>query len=533
MGWVWTSDAEGFRSKKKHGRKSDAGTSSGDKKKIIELEKKLKDKSGPKNYEPVAHLDANEGRPREGDWPCGTCGYSTNRKNCVWCHCCAHSKAGVPPQIVGDAIARSVQRQHQSTFSTSPIPTSTPALSTSASAIKSQNGNGGGDAAAVGGSAAVQAIKDDIKKLREYEGQLASSKVLLPQNASTHALLDQEISQVKLYISTLVPPEVAIRASCGPVAQARRLEATLKQRLEKLESEVVEKVHLADECRAKLSAAQAELQQAEASVARLGANVGGFVAVTDVKRALVEDPATSWSWFVEAIKARITDQTPTEVVDRLNRMASDLEIVKPYLPVAKQPDTQQPQQQHLQHQQAQAAALSPSASAALAARASAATTIASAPNLSQQLQAVEAEILNATRRQQELLQRAMAQESATEEVVQAAAESAEVAGTVTPVAPIVVAPSSGVGLASTVIAGDIGGVGASSDRVLVGGIPPAVLARNAPPIPSDDESMHGVVEQRKRSAEEALNEAKRIAAKAKARPGSAAANAAVEASPQE
>ncbi len=195
------------------------------------------------------------------------------------------------------------------------------------------NGSSGPGQPALVGPEGIKALKGQLDKLLAAKAQVASDPLL----GHVAAGLEAQIQGVRSQLSCAQPLEVALRGTLGAVASARQALSKAEQKTAKLETQVVAAVAAYEAAASEMQACQKALADAEAATAR---TAGGRF---DPRLLMGSHPGAALAILSEAAAARCivgTAGVDAGLAERVSAAFAEVQAVCRLLPAEVPSSTQ-------------------------------------------------------------------------------------------------------------------------------------------------------------------------------------------------
>ncbi len=266
-------------------------------------------------FDRTPHPGAVE-RPREGDWLCANlcCGFGSNRHERMHCYKCGQPRAASFPAVGAGAVPGASLLSAPAGAATSLRPGQLP------------------PAAVPGQPAAPPPTQQEkIRALKSKLDLLKSARALYEGNADCGEQLrkcDADIAEAQAALTSCVPVEVAVKSTIAPASQARVALQRAEAKLAKLEGQVVSAVASYEAAAAEVEECRQKLADAEAATARAAA---GSLPHSDLVAAMSRDPAAAWEAMLASIEVR-TPGMPEGLLQHLRATTAALKQLCSLLP---------------------------------------------------------------------------------------------------------------------------------------------------------------------------------------------------------
>ncbi len=265
-------------------------------------------------HDKTPHPGAVE-RPREGDWLCSNlaCGFGSNRHARLFCYKCAQPRALSFPSATGAGLA-GTSLSTPSPTTTSLRPGQAPPSPAPPSVVLEQ-----------------ASPQERAKSLRSKLELLKSARSLFEGNPECSAQLqkcDDDIAEAQGLLAACVPVEVAVKSTIAPASQARSALHKAEAKLAKLEAQVIGAVAAYDAAAVEVEDCRQKLAAAEAATARAAAS---SLPHSDLVAAMARDPAAVWEAMLASIEVR-TPGMPEGLLQHLRATTSALKQICAMLP---------------------------------------------------------------------------------------------------------------------------------------------------------------------------------------------------------
>ncbi len=173
--------------------------------------------------------------------------------------------------------------------------------------------------------------QERAKSLRAKLERLKSARAVFegsPECSSQLQKCDDDIAEAQALLAACVPVEVAVRSTIAPASHARSALQKAEAKLSKLEAQVVGAVAAYDAAAAEVEDCRHKLAAAEAATARAAAS---SLPHSDLVAAMARDPAAVWEAMLASIEVR-TPGMPEGLLQHLRATTSALRQICALLP---------------------------------------------------------------------------------------------------------------------------------------------------------------------------------------------------------